>query len=105
MFILEHTDIYIPNTEALRHHIESLNYVVKPISNREHREIIKYKSICFSECIENFERVKQTNNMYYCMYAVTLTEDQSIFMLNILHICPDYETFKEALEGYINSNP
>lgn len=105
MFDLETIDIYVPNTEVMRHYLESLNYTLIPISIREHREPIKYNAICFSEWVEQFERLKQTNKLYYCMNEPTLTEEQSIFVFDILHICPDYQTFKEALHQYINSNP
>ena len=105
MFDLEAIDIYVPNTEVMRHYLESLNYTLIPISIRERREPIKYNAICFSEWVEHFERFKQTNKLYYCMNKPTLTEEQSIFVFDILHICPDYQTFKEALEQYINSNP
>ena len=98
-------DLCFPNTQVIRDLLESLNYVVKPISYREHREIIKYKSICFTEWLTQFDRIRQTNKLYYCMNKPTLTEDQTIFVFNILHVCPDYKTFKEALEQYINSNP
>ena len=105
MFDLETTDIYIPNTEVMRHYLESLNYSLTPISVREHREPIKYNAICFSGWVEHLERLKQTNKLYYCMNTPTLTEEHSIFLFDILHICPDYLTFKEALHQYINSNP
>ena len=105
MFDLEAIDIYVPNTEVMRHYLRSLNYTLIPISIRENREPIKYRAICFSEWIEQFERLKQTNKLYYCMNEPTLTEEQSIFVFDILHICPDYQTFKEALEQYINNNP
>ena len=105
MFDLETTDIYIPNTEVIRHRLESLNYSLTPISVRECREPIKYNAICFSEWVEQFERLKQTNKLYYCMNSPTLTEEQSIFVFDILHVCPDYQTFKEALHQYINNNP
>ena len=105
MFILEYTDLYIPNTEAIRHYLESLNYTIKPISIREGREPIKYRAICFSGRVKHLERIKQTNKLYYCMNKPNLTEEQSIFVFDILHICPDYRTFKEALHQYINSNP
>ena len=42
MFDLETIDIYIPNTEVMRHYLESLNYVLMPISIRNHKEPIKY---------------------------------------------------------------
>ena len=99
MFDLEEEDIYIPNTKVMRNYLESLNYTLKPI---EYIGTLLYKSICFSEWIEQFDAVKQTNKMYFCMDEPTLTEDQSIFVMNILHVCPDYETFKEALLQYIN---
>ena len=105
MFDLEAIDIYVPNTEVMRHYLRSLNYTLMPISIREHREPIKYRAICFSEWVGHFEHIKQTNKLYYCMNEPTLTEEQSIFVFDILHICPDYETFKEALQQYINSNP
>lgn len=105
MFDLETTDIYVPNTEVIRDLLVSLNYKVTPISPREYRDPLDYKSICFSEWIEQFERLKQTNKLYYCMHKPTLTEEQSIFLFDILHICPDYITFKEALHQYINNNP
>ena len=104
MFDLENEDIYIPNTKAIRKLLESLNYILMPISIKEHREPIKYKSICFSEWVEQFERLKQTNKLYYCINNPTITEEQSIFVFDILHLCPDYLTFKEALQQYINSN-
>lgn len=105
MINLDDTDIYVPNTKAMRNLLESLNYTITPLSSRATIEPIKYRAICFSEWIKRFEDVKQTNKMYYCMNAPTLTEDQSIFMFNILHVCPDYSTFNEALQQYINSNP
>ena len=105
MFDLETIDIYVPNTEVMRHYLESLNDTLIPISIRNYRESLKYKAICFSEWVEQFERLKQTNKLYYCMNKPTLTEEQSIFVFDILHICPDYLTFKEALEQYINNNP
>ena len=105
MFDLEEEDIYVPNTEAMRNFLESLNYTLKSISSRERRDPTLYKSICFSEWIEQFDAVKESNTMYYCIDTPTLTEEQSIFVFDILHLCPDYQTFKEALEQYINSNP
>ena len=105
MFDLETIDLYIPNTKVMRHYLESLNYTLMPISIREHREPIKYNAICFSEWVEQFERLKHTDKLYYCMNKPTLTEEQSIFVFDILHICPDYQTFKEALQQYINNNP
>ena len=105
MFDLEAIDIYVPNTEVIRHYLKSLNYMLMPISIRNHKEPTKYNSICFSEWVEQFEHLKQTNKLYYCMNKPTLTEEQSIFVFDILHICPDYQTFKEALHQYINNNP
>ena len=98
-------DLCFPNTKVLRDLLESLNYVVIPLDTRICREVSDYKSICFSARITQFDQVKQANKMYYCMGDPTLTEEQSIFVFDILHLCPDYETFKEALEQYINSNP
>ena len=105
MFDLDIVGIYIPNTETIRNLLESLNYTITPVSARERREPIKYQAICFRDWISLFERVKQTNKLYYCMNSPTLTEEQSIFVFDILHICPDYQTFKEALQQYINNNP
>ena len=102
MFDLEEEDIYIPNTEAMRKFLKSLNYKLAPLDDRTSREFFKYRSLCFVDWILHFERVKQTNNMYFSMSKPTLTEDQSIFVMNILHVCPDYATFKEALQQYIN---
>ena len=104
MINLEDADLYFPNTKVIRDLLESLNYKLNPLSDRVHREPAKYSAICFSDWVGHFERLKQTNNMYYCMNTPTLTEEQSIFVFNILHICPDYATFKEALHQYINSN-
>ncbi len=105
MFDLAHEDLYFPNTKVIRDLLESLNYKLSLLSDREHRESAKYRAICFAEWIVLFEKTKQTNKMYYCMNKPTLTEEQSIFVMNILHVCPDYATFKEALQQYINSNP
>ena len=105
MFDLEGEDLYFPNTKIIRDLLESLNYKVRPLRGRQDREPIKYNAICFSEWVEQFEHIKQTNKLYYCMNKPTLTEDQSIFVFDILHICPDYLTFKEALQQYINNNP
>lgn len=102
MFDLDNEDMYFPNTEAMRNYLESLNYTLKPISSRERRDPILGKSICFSEWIEQFDAVKHSNTMYFCMDEPTLTEEQSIFALSILHVCPDYKTFEEALQQYIN---
>ena len=105
MFDLEDADLYFPNTKVIRDLLESLNYKVMPISTREKRAPIDYNAICFSGWVTQFERLKQANKMYYCMDKPTLTEEQSIFVFDILHICPDYSTFKEALQQYINNNP
>ena len=105
MINLEDEDLYFPNTKVIRKLLESLKYTVTPVSGRQHREVIEYRSICFKDWVVHFERLKQTNNMYYCMNTPTLTEEQSIFVFDILHVCPDYVTFKEALYQYINSNP
>ena len=98
-------DLYFPNTKVIRDLLESLNYKVRYISARGNRDPIEYRAICFAERVVNFERIRQTNKAYYCMDKPTLTEEQSIFVFNILHVCPDYQTFKEALEQYINNNP
>lgn len=105
MFDLENEDLYFPNTKVMCDLLESLNYKLKPLSGREHRKPTEYRAICFAEWAVHFGRIQQTNKAYYCMNKPTLTEDQSIFVMNILHICPDYETFKEALHQYINNNP
>ena len=95
-------DLCFPNTKVLRDLFESLNYVVIPLDTRIHRKVSDYRAICFSEWVEQFERIQQTNKMYYCMGAPNLTEEQTVFVFDILHICPDYLTFKEALQQYIN---
>ena len=105
MINLEDADLYFPNTKVIRDLLESLNYKLNPLSDRVHREPAKYSAICFAEWVVLFEKIKQTNKLYYCMNKPTLTEEQSIFVFDILHICPDYRTFKEALQQYINSNP
>ena len=105
MFDLEAVGIYIPNTEVMRHYLKSLNYTLMSISIRGYREPIKYNAICFAAWIGHFERIQQANKAFYCMNKPTLSEEQSIFVFDILHICPDYQTFKEALEQYINNNP
>lgn len=105
MLHLEEEDICIPNTKVMCNYLESLNYTLKPASYRERRDPTLYKSICFSEWIEQFDAVKESNTLLYCMDEPTLTEDQSIFVINILHVCDDYATFKEALLQYINSSP
>ena len=102
MFDLEGEDLYIPNTKAMRNLLESLNYTITTLSDGEYREPIEYRAICFRDWAVHFERIQQTNKMYYCMNKPTLTEDQSIFLFDILHVCPDYLTFKEALQQYIN---
>ena len=98
-------DLCFPNAKVLRDLLESLNYVVVPLDTRIRRKVSDYKAICFSPHISEFNQVKQTNKVYYCMDDPTLTEEQTIFVFDILHVCPDYETFKEAVEQYINSNP
>lgn len=105
MINLEDADLYFPNTKVIRELLESLNYKVMPISAREKRDPIYYISICFAEWVGHSELIQQTNKAYYCMDKPTLTEEQSIFVFDILHICPDYVIFKEALHQYINSNP
>ena len=104
MIDLDNEDLYFPNTKVIRDLLESLNYKLNPLSDRE-REPAKYRAICFAEWVGHFERIQQTNKAYYCMNNPTLTEEQSIFVFDILHICPDYKTFKEALQQYINNNP
>ena len=105
MINLDDADLYFPNTKVIRDLLESLNYKLTPINVRDHKEPAKYRAICFADWVALFEKIKQTNKMYYCMNKPTLTEEQSIFVFDILHICPDYRTFKEALQQYINSNP
>ena len=99
MFDLDKEGIYIPNTKVMRDLLESLNYKLKSLGSIEP---IKYTAICFAERVFRFGRIQQTNKMYYCMGAPNLTEEQTVFVFDILHICPDYETFKEALQQYIN---
>ena len=105
MINLEDEDLYFPNTKVIRDLLGSLNYKATPISTREKREPIKYRAVCFSEWITQFDQMKQTNKVYYCMDEPTLTEEQTIFVFDILHMCADYLTFKEALQQYVNSNP
>ena len=105
MIDLEDEDLYFPNTKVMRDLLVSLNYTITPLSDRERRESIEYRAICFRDWVVHFERLKQTNKLYYCMGDPNLTEEQTIFVFDILHACPDYLTFKEALEQYINSNP
>ena len=105
MIDLEIKDLYFPNTKVIRNLLESLNYKLNPVIDRERREPAKYRAICFAEWVGHFEALQQTNKAYYCMNKPTLTEEQSIFVFDILHICPDYRTFKEALQQYINNNP
>jgi hypothetical protein len=105
MFDLDEEDLYFPNTKVIRDLLESLNYKVVPIDTRVRRKDSDYSAICFSAWITQFDQIKQTNKMYYCMDGPTLTEEQSILVFDILHVCPDYQTFKEALEQYIESNP
>ena len=102
MIDLDEGNLYFPNTKVIRDLLVSLNYKITPIDPRVKRHLLYYKAICFSDWIVFFENVKQTNKMHYCMDTPNLTEDQSIFVFNILHVCPDYETFKEALQQYIN---
>lgn len=102
MLDLEEEGIYIPNTKVIRDLLKSLNYKLKPLSNREHINPAKYRAICFAEWVAHFGRIQQTKKMYYCMNNPTLTEEQSIFVFDILLVCPDYLTFKEALEQYVN---
>ena len=104
MINLEDADLYFTNTKLIRDLLNSLNYKLNPLSDREHREPAEYSAICFAEWIVLFEKIKQTNKMYYCTNKPTLTEEQSIFVFDILHICPDYRTFKEALEHYVNTS-
>ena len=105
MIDLEDEDLYFPNTKLIRDLLESLNYKVMSISARERRAPLNYISICFASWVVHFEDVQKANKAYYCMDKPSLTEEQSIFVFDILHICPDYKTFKEALQQYINSNP
>lgn len=105
MFVLNRVDIFFPNTKVIRDLLRSLNYVVIPLDTKIRRKVSDYSAICFSAWITQFDQIKQTNNMFYCMDGPTLTEEQTIFVFDILHVCPDYPTFKEALEQCINSNP
>ena len=105
MIDLEDADLYFPNTKVIRDLLVSLNYKVSPISTREGRDPLNYISISFAQWVTQFKRIQQANKAYYCMNKPTLTEEQSIFVFDILHICPDYRTFKEALHQYINNNP
>lgn len=104
MFDLDTIDIFIPNTETMRELVESLNYKITPISGLDRREHTTYAAICFGVWVDQFARFSQTHKLYYCMNKPTLTEDQTIFMFTILHMCPDCETFKDALQQYINNN-
>ena len=98
-------DLCFPNTKVLRDLLKSLNYVVIPLDTRLRRKVSDYRAICFSARITQFDQIKQDNKIYYCMGDPTLTEEQAIFVFDILHVCPDYPTFKEALHQYINNNP
>ena len=105
MFDLSRVDILFPNTKVIRDLLRSLNYVIVPLDTRVRRKVSDYSALCFSVWITQFNQVKQTNNVFYCRNEPTITEEQAIFVFDILHVCPDYQTFKEALEQYINSNP
>lgn len=105
MIDLEDEDLYFPNTKVIRDLLEGLNYKLKILIDRERRESIEYTTICFAAWVGHFEDIQQTNKMYYVHNTPTLTEEQSIFVFDILHICPDYKTFKEALQQYVNNNP
>ena len=100
---LDRNDLYFPNTKVIRDLLENLNYKITSINPRGIGTAIHYNAICFSPHISDFNQVKQTNKVYCCMNAPTLTEEQTIFVFDILQVCPDYLTFKEALEQYINS--
>ncbi len=104
MLNLDEDDIYIPNTKLMHDQLEGLNYLIQPINTRRRIDPVNYKSICFGSWIHDFDYIKQTKDMLYCMNKPTLTEDQSIFLFDILLICPDYLTFKEALEQYVNTS-
>ena len=105
MSYLEDEDLFLPNTVAIRHLLQSLNYGIVPINARSRRVSSDYRAICFKDSIEQFECLKNADYVYYCMNRPNLTEDQAIFVFSILHVCPDYQTFKDALQEYINSNP
>ena len=102
MFDLEKEGIYIPNTEAMRKYLEGLNYVVIPMDSRIYRSFQSYRSLCFDSRIEDFRYIQQADEIFYCMNAPTLTEDQAKFFFDILHVSADFQTFKEALQQYIN---
>ena len=102
MFDLEEEDMYFPNTEVMRELLKSLNYSLKPINSRVGKDPVACRSICFSEWVTQFDALKESNTMYFCADDPNLTEDQARFVISILHVCPDYETFKEALEQYVN---
>ena len=105
MIDLEIKDLYFPNTKVICDLLESLNYTVSPLTISGDKNPLISTSICFAEWVCHFERIQQTDKAYYCTNSPTLTEEQSIFVLGILHVCPDYATFKEALQQYINNNP
>lgn len=105
MFDLDINDLCFPNTKVIRDLLESLNYIVIPIDTRVRRKASDYSAIRFSAWVTQFDQINQTNRLYYCKNDPTLTEEQTIFVFDILHVCPDYLTFKEALQQYIKSNP
>lgn len=104
MLNLDEDYIYIPNTKLMRDQLEGLNYLIQPVNTRRRIDLVNYKSICFSSWIHDFDYIKQTKDMLYCMNKPTLTEDQAIFLLDILHVCPDIDTFKEAMQKYIDDS-
>lgn len=94
----------MPNTETVRNKAAALGFTLRnprPLSGRHFTE---YRCISF-EYGSTFKQIQQANALYLYMDYPTITEDQAIFLLDILHVCPDIDTFKEAMQEYINSNP
>ena len=84
MIDLENEDVNFPNTQVIRDLLRSLNYVVIPLDIKVRRKVSDYSAICFSAWITQFDQIKQTHRMFFCMDDPTLTEEQSIFIFDIL---------------------
>ena len=93
----------MPNTENVRNKAAALGFTLRNPRPLSSRHFTGYRCISF-EYESTFKQIQQANVLYLYLDYPTITEDQAIFLLDILHVCPDIDTFNEAMQKYIDDS-
>ena len=96
---------YLPNTEVIQNKLKQLGLgliAINPVIDSKVNN--QYNSITFKYGL-SFKEMQETKELVLARSKPILTEKQSLFLLDILYVCSDMQTFKEAMQEFINSNP